>query len=454
MHRQRGTRVLRTAVTMAAVAALTFAAGCGGDDDKDDDATKTPTTGATGPAAPDLKGQTVDVAGVWTGDEQAAFKKVLAEFEKLTGAKTNFVPTGDSASTFLGSKVEGGAPPDVAFLAQPGAVQQFAQKGWIKPVTPEVQATAKNNFTPGWQKVGTYQDKLYGIPFKGANKSLVWYNAKAFTDAGAAEPKTWDDFLKTMQAVSDSGTPPISFGGADGWTLTDWFENVYLSQAGGEKYDQLAQHKIKWTDESVKQALTTLAQVFGKGEWMPGGPDAVLQTEFPASVTQVFGDSPKAAMTMEGDFVATNILKDTKAKIGTDAKVFPFPAVGTGKPPVVTGGDIAVAMKDSPGAMALMNFLASPDAAKVWAQQGGYLSPNKSLDVSAYKDETLRKIAQQLIAAGDDFRFDLSDQAPAAFGGTKGEGMWRDLQDFLKNPSDIAGAQAKLEANAAKAYGG
>jgi ABC-type glycerol-3-phosphate transport system substrate-binding protein len=101
-----------------------------------------------------------------------------------------------------------------------------------------------------------------------------------------------------------------------------------------------------------------------------------------------------------------------------------------------------------------MNFLASPDAAKVWAQQGGYLSPNKSLDVSAYKDETLRKIAQQLIAAGDDFRFDLSDQAPAAFGGTKGEGMWRDLQDFLKNPADIAGAQAKLEANAAKAYGG
>ncbi|MGW1552937.1 hypothetical protein, partial [Streptomyces sp. NPDC002346] len=31
------------------------------------------------------------------------------------------------------------------------------------------------------------------------------------------------------------------------WTLTDWFENVYLSQAGPEKYDQLAQHKIKWT---------------------------------------------------------------------------------------------------------------------------------------------------------------------------------------------------------------
>ena len=32
-------------------------------------------------------------------------------------------------------------------------------------------------------------------------------------------------------------------------------------------------------------------------------------------------------------------------------------------------------------------------------------------------------------------------------------GEWKDLQDFLAKPSDVAGAQAKLEADAAKAYG-
>jgi alpha-glucoside transport system substrate-binding protein len=63
-----------------------------------------------------------------------------------------------------------------------------------------------------------------------------------------------------------------------------------------------------------------------------------------------------------------------------------------------------------------------------------------------------RTIAKSLIAAGDDFRFDMSDQAPQSFGGTPGKGEWKDLQDFLKNPTNIAGTQAQLEKDAAAAY--
>ena len=157
-------------------------------------------------------------------------------------------------------------------------------------------------------------------------------------------------------------------------------------------------------------------------------------------------------MVFEGDFVAANINGDTKAKLGTDAKVFPFPAVGS-QAPVVSGGDVAVALKGGQGAQALLTFLASTDAAQIWAAQGGILSPNKEMDMSSYKDAITKQIAQQLLAAGDSFRFDMSDQAPAAFGGTAGVGEWKDLQDFLRNPKDIAGTQQKLEADAAKAYG-
>jgi alpha-glucoside transport system substrate-binding protein len=290
------------------------------------------------------------------------------------------------------------------------------------------------------------------VYFKAANKSLVWYNNAVFENAGASVPKTWKDFLTTAETISASGVTPVSIGGADGWTLTDWFENVYLSQAGPEKYDQLARHEIKWTDPSVAQALTTLGELFGKPELIAGGANGALQTEFPKSVTQTFtgGDQPKGAMVFEGDFVTVNIAQ-TDAKIGTDAKVFPFPAVGE-RAPVVTGGDAAVALKDTKGAQALLTFLASPDAARIWAGSGGFISPNKSLDVAAYPNDVQRDIAKALIAAGDDFRFDMSDQMPQSFGGTPGKGEWKALQDFLKNPKDVAGTQARLEADAAKAY--
>ena len=61
-------------------------------------------------------------------------------------------------------------------------------------------------------------------------------------------------------------------------------------------------------------------------------------------------------------------------------------------------------------------------------------------------------VAGSTLKAGDNVVFDMSDQAPPAFGATKGSGEWKDLEDFLANPTDISGAQQKLEADAVKDY--
>ncbi|MEU6589249.1 ABC transporter substrate-binding protein [Streptomyces sp. NPDC046881] len=445
--------VTTCAALLAGALALSACSSSDNDNDKKDNGDKSGGATASTVTLPKLNGAHLEVAAVWTGAEQANFKKVLAEFEKRTGAKVTFVPAQDPIINFLGSKIAGGQPPDVALLPQPGAIKQAVDKGWAKPLGPEAVKELAGNYAQGWQDIGKVGGKQYGVYYKAANKSLIWYNAKVFENAGAKEPKTWQDLLTASRAVYDSGVTPFSVAGADGWPLTDWFENVYLSQAGPEKYDQLAQHKIKWTDPSVKQALTTLAGIWGRKDYLAGGQKGALQTEFPQSVTQTFtgGDQPKSAMVYEGDFVQVNI-GETKAKVGTDAKVFPFPAVGANAP-VVSGGDAAVILKDSKAAQALATFLASPDAATIQAKLGGYLSPNKNVPLSAYPNAVQQKIAKALIASGDDFRFDMSDQAPQAFGGTPGKGEWKDLQDFLKNPKDVAGAQAKLEKDAAAAYG-
>ncbi|KAF3465722.1 ABC transporter substrate-binding protein [Streptomyces sp. Tu 3180] len=451
--RTRGTARAAAAVA-AGVLAVSLTACGGGDDDggTDDKGGGAEDTGTT-VTLPELDGESLQVAAVWTGAEQANFKKVLAEFEKRTGAKVTFVPAQDPIINFLGSKIAGGAPPDVALLPQPGAIKQAVDKKWAKPLGAEARAELAENYSRGWQDIGKVDGEQYGVYYKAANKSLIWYNTQVFENAGASEPKTWDELLTTAQTVYDSGVTPFSVGGADGWTLTDWFENVYLSQAGPEKYDRLARHEIKWTDPSVEEALTTLAEIWGRKDYVAGGARGALQTAFPESVTQTFtgGDQPKAAMVYEGDFVQVNI-GETEAEVGTDAKVFPFPAVGD-TAPVVSGGDAAVILKDSKAAQALVTFLASPDAAGVQAKLGGYLSPNRNVPNSAYPNEVQRKMAKALVDAGDDFRFDMSDQAPQVFGGTPGKGEWKALQDFLKNPRDVAGTQERLEADAAAAYG-
>jgi multiple sugar transport system substrate-binding protein/alpha-glucoside transport system substrate-binding protein len=425
-------------------------AGCGSSK-KDENANSQSPTPDTTTSTLDLSGQTLEVAGVWSGAEQANMQKVLDAFSQKTGAKVTFTSTGDEIATVLGTRIQGGNVPDVALLPQPGLLAQFAKDGSIKPVSAEVEAAVDANYAADWKKLGSADGKLYGVWFKAANKSTVWYNTALFDSAGVQPPKTWDEFMSAAKTLSDSGVPAVSVGGADGWTLTDWFENVYLRSAGGDMYDKLTNHEIPWTDPSVTKALQALAQLWSQNNLMAGGSSGALQTDFPTSVSQVWADSPKAAMVYEGDFVAGVIGDSTKAKVGTDAKFFDFPSVDGSGPSVVGGGDVAVAMKDSPGAMALLAYLASPEAAEIWAKIGGFTSPNKNVDLASYPDDTTREVAKGLTSA-ETFRFDMSDLAPSAFGGTKGAGEWKALQDFLRNPSNIEGTQKQLEADAAAAY--
>lgn len=446
----RTARAARRALALAATFALTLAAsGCAAEDEGSAWAkAHEPTV-----ELPQLHGQKLQVAAVWTGNEQQNFRKVLDEFERRTGAKVEFVPTGDNVATYVGSKIEGGAPPDIVMMPQVGVLRQFAQRGRLKPLGEQALAETKKNFSKGWRDLGSYEGTPYCIYYKAANKSLIWYNTTAFEDAGVGEAKTWKDFLRDARTLSDSGVDPVSIGGGDGWVLTDWFENIYLSQAGPEKYDQLAEHRIKWTDPSVARALRTFGQLLREKHLLTGGNQGALQTDFPKSVTQVFGDiaAPEGGLVFGADFAGINIEGDTKARIGEDAQVYPFPEVD-GPRPVVTAGDAACLLKQNKGAQALATYLASPDAAGIWAAEGGFVTPNKSLELSAYPNQPQREIAKALVGAGDDFRFDMSDQAPAAFGGTKGQGEWKALQDFLRKPSDVEGAQRALEAAASKAY--
>ena len=84
---------------------------------------------------------------------------------------------------------------------------------------------------------------------------------------------------------------------------------------------------------------------------------------------------------------------------------------------------------------------------------GGLTSPNNAVDTSLYPDDISRQIAEALTGA-EAFRFDMSDLTPSAFGGTQGQGFWQEMITFYENPSDIAGAQERLEAAAASAYSG
>jgi alpha-glucoside transport system substrate-binding protein len=393
----------------------------------------------------------IQIIAKWTGDEQKSFEAVLAPFKKANpGIKINYQGAGDNTPQVVSTAVAGGHPPDIATMPQPGTMADFAKRGALKPIT-FAKSTIAKHYNPVWLQLGTVNGKLYGLFFKGADKSTVWYNVKQFVNAGVKPPSSWPKFLQGAKTIRAAGETAYSIGAADGWTLTDLFENIYLRTAGQAKYDLLSTHKIKWTDPSVIAALKVMAQVVGDTNNIAGGKSGALQTDFPTSVSNVLTDKPKAAMVIEGDFVPGVVASSNPLKAVTGYNVFNFPSINGSPPAVMGGGDIVTMLKDSPAARALIAYLATPEAATIWAKRGGFSSPNKHVPASAYKDPLQRQSALSLAHASV-FRFDMSDLQPAAFGATAGQGEWKLFQDFVSNPSNAAGIAKQLESAAAKAY--
>ncbi len=115
-------------------------------------------------------------------------------------------------------------------VPQVGVLQQFAKNKWLAPLSKSAEKTVDANFAPVWKGYGSVDGTLCGLYFKAANKSTVWYDPAALDTAGVKPPKTYDEMLTAARIVADSGVPAFAVAGEDGWTLTDWFENVYLSQ--------------------------------------------------------------------------------------------------------------------------------------------------------------------------------------------------------------------------------
>jgi len=430
-------RKLHALALIAAVFALALA-GCGDDDDGD------------GGVAGDVSGS-VDIAGVWTGEEAQSFQAVLDGFRaKYPNVTVSYDAAGDELPTVLATAVQGGNPPDLAAVPQPGLVSDFYDQGALIPLD-FAEQEIRDNFTPGAVDIATFDGQVYGFLFKAANKSTVWYNVGLYDAAGVRPAETFDEFLRNARTLKASGTSAYSIGVDAGWPLTDLFENIYLRQAGPEMYDRLAEHRIPWTDQSVRDALETMTEIIADSGNIVGGTSGALQTDFPTSVTNAFKENPDGANVIEGDFVAGEIDASTEAKPLTDYDVFDFPSVDGSEPVVVGGGDTIVMFKDTPASQALVEYLGTPEAAEIWAERGGFSSANRNLDTSVYPDELTRRTASA-IADVDTFRFDLSDLQPAAFGATVGQGMWQVLTDFMENPDDVNGTAAQLEQEANRAF--
>jgi ABC-type glycerol-3-phosphate transport system substrate-binding protein len=390
------------------------------------------------------------VLSLWGGSEKAAFLKVTSAFTKATGVQVKYTTARDFEPA-IQTRLTAGDPPDIAIIPRPGDITLYAKQGAIKDLGKlgMTKAYLATHYSKALVSLGTVGGKVVAVPAKGNSKSVVWYHPASFKKYKFKVPNTWAQLLAITKKYKAKGQTPWAVGAKDSWTLTDWFENVYIRTAGPAKYLSLFTGKTKFTDPTVKKALSMVEQIV-QNKYLPGGVSGALGTAFVDGIGDVFGKKPSAQMYMEGGFVggiATQQV-NTSLRPGKDINEFPFPTINKkwGKP-VTYGGDFAAAFKDNDGVRKFLKFITSKAAGTIWVSTGAVVSPNKSVSPKAYPNALVRFESHQ-IATSKYVLFDGSDLLP----GTLADDWGAALQNIVQKPSSTNSVLSAFQTKANKAF--
>jgi hypothetical protein len=294
-------------------------------------------------------------------------------------------------------------------------------------------------------------DTQYAFMAKLNGKAAIFYDPQRFTDLGVAPAETWDDLVTLTDDLKGAGATPWAVGAGDGWTLTDWFEIMYIKEHGVEAYDTLFSADGDWTDATVSATIERMASLLTEDN-IDGGVEGALATLFVDAVAKVFSTSPSAELYYGGSFVGgiatgVDVNPALAGQEGTAIDWFPFPTIdGAGAGLVTFGGDQIAAMVADTDTAEFLQYMLSEEAGEVWAAAGTVIVPNTNVDPSTYPNVIMQQDAE-LINAAEAIRFDGSDLLPGGDLGAvlqsalRGEDMGSVLEEFQTTVSTAWEAQ-------------
>jgi alpha-glucoside transport system substrate-binding protein len=437
-----------TGVTAAALGLSLVLAGCGG--------SNVAGGGSSGPATSSADCAGFTQYGDLTGTRITIYTSIVAPedqphidsyrtFEECTGAQVVYEGSKEFEAQ-LPVRVQAGAPPDIAYVPQPGMINTLVTQnpGAVKPAPQTVVANVDQYYSEAFKSAGSVDGTLYGAPLGSNVKSYVWYSPQAFAAKGYPVPTTWDEMVALSDRIVAEGGKPwcagISSGDATGWPLTDWLEDVMLRENGPEVYDQWVSHAIPFNDPRVAAALDRVGSILKNPNYVNGGlgdVSSIATTTFQDGGLPILDET--CYMHRQANFYAANFPEGTD--ISENGQVFAFelpPIDPAAQQTILVGSEFVVAFSDRPEVQAFQAYLSSPEWSNAKAKAGsdlgqsGWISANTGLDPANLSNPIDRLSAEILQDETNTFRFDGSDLMPAAVGSAS---IWRGMTDWITGQS-------------------
>ncbi|MBV1700813.1 MAG: ABC transporter substrate-binding protein [Hyphomicrobiales bacterium] len=267
----------------------------------------------------------------WTSGGEAAAVKVFADAYNKAGGQwvDSAIAGGDAARAAGINRIVGGNPPTMMQFNTGKQLDELVKNDFLANL--DAAASAGN-----WKAVlpkailnaSMRNGHFYALPVNIHGQNWVFFNQKAFAEAGITAPKTWEDVLADGPKLKAKGIIPLAHGGQK-WQDKILFDAVLAGDGGAalfrKVYSPDAQAAI--ADPKFKQVAETFKKLRGlMDEGMPGRNwnDATAMVITGKAGMQVMGDWAK------GEFLAAH---------QTAGKEYGCAVIGSG---YIMGGDVFV----------------------------------------------------------------------------------------------------------------
>ncbi|MGP4046692.1 ABC transporter substrate-binding protein [Streptomyces sp. 2A115] len=266
--------------------------------------------------------------------------------------------------------------PDVFFNWGGGSITAYQEAKQLVDLTDTIAGdpALKDGFLPAVLAAGELGGRNYGIPMRGMQPVILFYNKSVFAEHKLQPPTTWAELQDINAKLKAARITPFALGGADTWTELMWLEYLVDRIGGPEVFAKIQGGDTSgWGDPAVLKAAETIKELID---------DGAFGSKF-SSVSYVNGGAPavfakgKAAMHLMGSWEYSTQLGKFPDFAKSNLGWFAFPTVegGTGDIRNVVGNptnywSVNARTKNKDAAIAFLKDCASETYAKALVANG------------------------------------------------------------------------------------
>ena len=374
-------------------------------------------------------------------EQQDYFIEELEAISIKTGYKITYIPLND-VNAYLNNNLN---EPDMAILTDIQSLKILGESKTLLPVNQFYSQLEIENYSQHLIDLVSSEEnsEIYGHWIRLFNNSLIWFNVDRYNQYGAPEFKTFDEIIEFTKENSKEGNElwcltidsaenqPLldyEYGESSGWIISNWLENIVLSNYGPEIYDLWSQNEVKFSDQEIILSLLDIGKIIHNKNQIFKGKEYFIRSQVSNSPKNLASDSSTCVFSLSGHHSINDFPSDKN--FGEDYDFFNFPSDEYSEMVIGFGDTLSLLNYDKP-TVEVYKSLISSDFGEIWAskQDTLFISSRSDFNLETYNNPLTSK---QFIQIRDSLKSNLFryDASMLMLNGTGKKILWTSLRKF------------------------